>query len=118
LRLLVLECGGPDVLVCGIATCPSQAIALAKIHEPDLALVDIRLEHGTSGVDAARELGKMGCRSIFVTAYQRDAQAVEGAIGTLIKPYASSDIKAVLKIAEDVLAGRPPGSVPASFVLF
>lgn len=117
LRLLVLECD-PTISVCGIATCPDRAVALAKLHEPDLALVDIRLENNTSGVDAARALGQMGIRSIYVTAYRNDAVQVEGSIGTLIKPYSSGDIRSVLRLAENVLEQREPGPIPASFVLF
>lgn len=117
LRLLVLECHS-TLSVCGIATCPDRAIQLAKVHQPELALVDIRLENNTSGVDAARRLAELGCRSLYITAYRNDAVEVEGAIGILVKPYSSSDIAAALRVAENIMLGRDPGPVPASLVLF
>ncbi len=53
---------------CGIATDPQEALALAASEKPDLALMDIRLARGTSGIDAARLLHEnTGLRCLFVS---------------------------------------------------
>jgi DNA-binding NarL/FixJ family response regulator len=118
LRLLVVETD-PKIQVVGIATNPERALALARIHEPDLALVDIRLENNTSGVVAAQQLfEKFGVHSVYVTAYRNDAKPVPGVLGVLVKPYNAMDIHTVLQVAGDVLAGRPPGPLSNSFILF
>jgi two-component system, response regulator PdtaR len=45
-----------------------QAVAAAEQHRPDLIIMDISLEGGTDGVDAAREIrSRIGIRSLFFT---------------------------------------------------
>ena len=63
LEMLVEEFGHK---VCAIATTARMAIAYAATHRPDLALMDIRLAEGSSGIDAAREIhGRHGIRCTF-----------------------------------------------------
>lgn len=55
--------------VVGIATSASEAISLAATYCPDVALMDIRLSDGSSGVEAAREIhARQGLRCIFLSA--------------------------------------------------
>jgi len=55
--------------VCATARTASQAIAQAAQHSPDVALMDIRLADGSSGVDAARELhASHSIRCVFLSA--------------------------------------------------
>src|SRR5262245_59636226 len=42
--------------VCATAASAPEAIDAARNHSPDIALMDIRLARGTSGIDAAREI--------------------------------------------------------------
>ncbi len=54
--------------VCAIAASAAEAIEHAAAHLPDVALMDIRLAGGSSGVDAARELhARHGIRCIFTS---------------------------------------------------
>ncbi|MGF7213074.1 DNA-binding NarL/FixJ family response regulator [Skermanella aerolata] len=108
-------------VVTGIATNPAAALRLALDTDPDLALVDIRLENNTSGVDAARDLWlTCGVPSVFLTAYRNDAIPVPGAVGCLLKPYNQADIRLMLDAAEVILAGgRPdPSRLPGQFILY
>lgn len=75
--------------ICGIAATAGEAVRLAHIHRPDLALLDVRLAEGSDGTDAARELRlSLGIPSILVTGHLDSAQAQQvGAIGLLKKPY-------------------------------
>jgi DNA-binding NarL/FixJ family response regulator len=55
--------------VCATAASASEAIALAGMHNPDIALMDLRLSGGSSGIDAVRELyGRHALRCIIVSA--------------------------------------------------
>jgi two-component system, response regulator PdtaR len=66
LAMLVAELGHD---VCAIAASAAAAIAHASAHDPDVALMDIRLSHGSSGIDAARKLHvRVALRCIFLSA--------------------------------------------------
>jgi DNA-binding NarL/FixJ family response regulator len=55
--------------VCATARSAPEAIAQAIALKPDVALMDIRLANGSSGVHAARELhDQQGLRCIFLSA--------------------------------------------------
>ena len=66
LAMLVAELGH---VVCATAASAAGAIALATAHNPDVALMDIRLAQGSSGIDAARMLyAQQALRCIFLSA--------------------------------------------------
>jgi DNA-binding NarL/FixJ family response regulator len=117
LKLLVIELGHTVV---GVASTPSKAIRIAEEMRPDLALVDIRLEHNTNGVDAANEIyEQFGIRSIYVTAYRRDAIPIRASLGCLLKPYSQNDIRLSLNAMECVLNGEPlPAKIPEALELY
>lgn len=72
----------------GVASTSKSAQNLARENEVDLALVDIHLSDGPTGISLGRELGQeMGVTVLFMTANPgmvRDG--VAGAIGVLSKP--------------------------------
>ena len=64
---VIEEWGGEAV---GVATSAARAIRLAHELTPDLVLMDIRLQGGADGIEAAREIRDMhGCAVIFITAH-------------------------------------------------
>lgn len=66
LERLVIEFGHE---ACAAAACVDEAIERACTHRPDVAVIDIRLASGSSGIDAARELhSRYGLRCIFLSA--------------------------------------------------
>jgi DNA-binding NarL/FixJ family response regulator len=66
LAILVAELGHE---VCATAASAAGAIALATLHNPHVVLMDVRLAHGSSGIDAARELhAQQALRCIFLSA--------------------------------------------------
>ena len=66
LAMLVAELGHE---VCATAVSAAAAIALARTHNPDVVLMDIRLAQGSNGIDAARELhARQALRCIFLSA--------------------------------------------------
>jgi CheY-like chemotaxis protein len=55
--------------VCAVAASAAEAIAHAAAYLPDVALMDIYLAGGSSGIDAAREIhARHGIRCIFLSA--------------------------------------------------
>jgi two-component system, response regulator PdtaR len=91
--------------IVGIAADAHEAVELAGGMHPDLALVDIQLAYGTSGIDAAREmLAQHNVRSLFVTSqYDAARAAKDTAVGCLRKPHSGYDLIAAIQVAEDYL---------------
>ena len=91
--------------IVGIAADAHEAVELAGDMHPDLALVDIQLAYGTSGIDAAREmLAQHDVWSLFVTSqYDAARAAKDTAVGCVRKPYSGPDLIAAIQAAEAYL---------------
>lgn len=90
-----LEDLGADV--CGTAASSDEAVRRARALRPRLAVVDIRLRDGETGVDAARVMvEEMGVAIVFATAHTDPGLAVRMAsvpgAARLTKPYDSADL--------------------------
>lgn len=114
----VLEDLGHEVV--GMASDAGAARHLAREAEVDLALVDIHLSDGPTGVDLGRELGQeLGISVLFMTANPGMVRnGVAGTIGVLSKP---ADERAVQKAVDYALrrrAGRPVEYAPPELQLF
>ena len=85
LRMRLLK-AWPELDIVGEAKNGEEAVALVARRHPDLTFLDIRMP-GTSGMDAARQIGGHS-NIVFVTAY--DPYAVEaferGAVDYVLKP--------------------------------
>ncbi len=79
-----------DFEVIGEAANGHEAVELVRIHEPDVALVDLRMP-SLDGVDTTREIRRVSPRThvLILTTYETDAdvlRAIEaGATGYLLK---------------------------------
>ncbi|MDP9007059.1 MAG: response regulator [Actinomycetota bacterium] len=80
-----------------------EAVALVKEHEPDLAILDIKMP-GLDGLSAAREIsGERRAAVLILTAFsQRDL--VErardaGALAYLVKPFQRSELVPAVEVA-------------------
>ena len=89
--------------VVGQASTPEQALAMYGQHQPDVVLMDIKLD-GADGIDLAGELLALRfCAIVMVSAYSdkelitRAAQA--GAFGYLVKPTGRESLAAQVEIA-------------------
>jgi DNA-binding response OmpR family regulator len=96
--------------VAGWATCLSEANALIETGHADLALVDIHLADGTTGVEVAGRLSReTGATVVFMTA---NAKLIPddfgGALGVIAKPYTTGGLQAVLKYLEQGITAPPP----------
>lgn len=95
---------------------PRSAPALAAAREAAagdepvaLALLDIDLSGGDSGLDIARTLkGDHGTPCLFVTGQSYEASEYRAlALGALAKPYTSADLVAAVTTTLAVIGGAP-----------
>jgi two-component system, response regulator PdtaR len=97
----------------GIAATSSEALALARGARPDLALVDIHLADGPTGVDVGRGLAQAGTPVMFMTANaKRVPSDFAGGCGVIAKPYTERGVRRAVECVVDWLAGRSVGPAP------
>ncbi|BBE70723.1 response regulator [Oharaeibacter diazotrophicus] len=112
----VLQENGHRVL--GPAMSRNQAVRLAEETRPDLALVDVHLLDGPTGVEVARHLSSKGVPVVFMTAnVRRIPEDFAGAIGVIEKPYTTNGLQNALTYVVKRLHGEPPPTVPASLTM-
>lgn len=117
LSYLVEEVGCREV---GHAMSSEEAIALAALLRPDLALVDVHLRDGPTGIDVARRIARdCGGVALFMTAnVKRLPEDLAGACGVIGKPYSEYGVKTALTYLSACLRdGIAPGPPPAGFQL-
>ncbi|KAA0679501.1 response regulator [Roseomonas genomospecies 6] len=109
---------GHDVV--GIAATASDAEAIAAAEGADVALMDVALADGSSGVDAAASLKRVhNIPSVFITATLPDTPEVRATgLGVLAKPFSEREVAGTLLAIEALLEGRFPSDAPARLVLF
>src|SRR6202046_5364315 len=103
--LLELE---PDIKVVAEAGNGDEALAMARKHEPDVALLDIEMP-GPSGIEVARHLTGCGFagKIVIVTTFGRPgylrAAMAAGASGFLLKDAQAAELAAAIR---QVAAGQ------------
>jgi CheY-like chemotaxis protein len=102
LEWLVVDAGHEPV---GSAVAGDEAVELSDAHRPELALVDVNLVDGPTGVPAAREMVARGVHVIFMTANPNQVPAdFSGALGILSKPYTPAAVTQALTYAAACIA--------------
>ena len=101
--------------VAGIAADRKEALAMA--HDADVALVDLNLRDGPTGIGIGMDLSEQfGVRVLFLTANPSSVTAgVPGAVGCLGKPCPPAEVCQAIDFA--IARGRL-GSVPGHLKLF
>ena len=114
----VLEDLGHEVL--GVAATAQASRDLVRENDVDLALVDIHLSDGPTGINLGRELGQdMGVSVLFMTANPgmvRDG--VAGTIGVLSKPTDEHAVQTAVDYALRRRQGQPVDYAPPGRQLF
>ena len=97
-------------LVVGMAMRTAEALELAREVHPDLALVDLRLGEGDSGVDVAHALrDQPDVMVVFVTANAlRLGDDLAGAAGVIAKPFTRAVVAGGMRYLEECLRNPPP----------
>jgi DNA-binding NarL/FixJ family response regulator len=100
---LILD-GEPDLTVVAEAGDGAEAVALAKVHEVDLAVLDVAMPRMT-GLQAAREISRRPTppRILLLSMYDSDQYFFEalkaGACGYVLKSVADRDLVAACRAA-------------------
>jgi len=92
--------------VCGIARTVAEAVALAQLHKPDLALLDLRLADGGLGTEVAARLLPLGRLGVLYATGNISQVVLTTADGDacLSKPYSSADLLRGLEIVAQIVA--------------
>ena len=97
-----------------------EALLLAAELRPDLALVDVHLRDGPTGIDVARKIATdCGGVALFMTAnVKRLPDDFAGACGVIGKPYSEHGVKTALRYLDCCLReGQAPGLPPVGLQL-
>ena len=114
----ILEDLGHQVV--GVAATARAARDLVRENDVDLALVDIHLSDGPTGIALGRELGQdMGVSVLFMTANPGMVrEGVAGAIGALSKPTDEQAVETAVDYALRRRHGQPVEYAPPGLQLF
>ena len=100
--------------VVGIAADARHALALAAEAKPDLAIVDINLRDGRTGLSVAQKMASgLGVTVLFATAEpELIPEQFGGACGVVAKPYSSPSVHAAVDYCLALRDGVDPGPPP------
>lgn len=111
---LELQCLLEDLgyVIAGVASSSAEAIELGRATAPDIALVDIHLIDGPTGIEVARMLSLDPRTSVvFMTANDKRIPAdFAGALGVIAKPYSERAVAGALRYVATIRAGGQPVS--------
>ena len=94
-----------DIIVVAEAADGSEAVTQARLHHPDVALVDIRMP-GTDGLSATTKLGRLPHppKVVVLTTFDLDeyvrAALRNGAVGFLLKDATGAEMIAAVRAAQ------------------
>src|ERR1700681_1386613 len=91
--------------VCGIARTVAEAVALGRLHKPDLALIDLRLADGGLGTEVAAQWGPWGGLGVPYPPANTPRVMSSAPYGDacLSKPYRSDDLVRGLEIVAEIV---------------
>ena len=117
LRFVLEDLGYEVADVCATAKAANDAVRETDI---DLALVDIHLSDGATGIELGRRLGQeMGVSVLFMTANPGMVrEGVAGTIGVLSKPTDERAVQTAVEYALRRRQGEPTQYAPPGLQLF
>jgi CheY-like chemotaxis protein len=103
-----------------VAVADDLPSALAAVDEawPDLALVDIQLAGGASGLEVAAALKAKGIPTLFATGNCPSEPRDDLAIGCLHKPFSDRSLMGAVEAVAAILRGSEPGPLPTSLRVY
>jgi DNA-binding response OmpR family regulator len=111
-----LESAGHTVL--GPVSNIEDALRLARMRRPELALVDIDLQKEGDGVRLARQFRELDIAVVFVTGKGNIGEYAEFALGYIGKPYNPADLPGSVAAISAIMHGERPANAPLSLRLF
>jgi len=109
-----------DYTVVGMAATASAARSLVLGGGIELALVDIHLSDGPTGVDLGREIGQgAGITVLYLTSNPEMVRnGVPGTFGVMSKPTDDDSVRTAVAFAMQSRRGAPPTVTPRSLTVF
>ena len=106
--------------ILGAVGSADEAMRIVSGRErPDLALVDVQLRQGRSGIDLAGELKRAGVPVLFLTGHPEQVRDRAGiALGWIEKPYSPTMVAQSVQAVCETLNGSPPEHLPFGLHLF
>ncbi|MCC6973629.1 MAG: response regulator transcription factor [Anaerolineae bacterium] len=101
LRLIIEQT--PDLEIVGEAGTAQESIRLCELHHPHVVIMDIRMQTGTSGIDACRTIMERfpNTKVIMLTSYADDALIADaikaGAVGYVLKQGGTGELLRALE---------------------
>jgi DNA-binding response OmpR family regulator len=94
--------------VCAICTTAAAALEEVRQRRPRLAIIDVELEDDLNGIEAARELLRVGPIGIlYITGFPDSVRAADVGHAWMEKPYRVLDLINALEVVRAVSEGRP-----------
>lgn len=104
--------------VIGIADTVASAMALADGERPDLALCDVKLADGDSGLTAAQLLADRGIPCVFLSGNCPENGGHPLVIGCIAKPFRAGSLGAAVRAAHQTATGRRPSDPPPALKFY
>lgn len=109
---MLADCLGETLLddghvICGVTSSVAEAVALARRHRPDIAILDMQLrggERGTEIADQLAESGDLGRTGILYVTGESDRVIRDARVGhaCLNKPYTFATLAAAIGIVQEI----------------
>ena len=97
--------------VCAICATGAEAVDWMQRRRPSLAIVDVELDEDMSGVEAAREMQRIGPVGIlFVTGFPDTVRTAGVGHAWMPKPYRVLDLINGLEVVRSISTGGPLGA--------
>jgi DNA-binding response OmpR family regulator len=91
--------------VCGIASIVAEAVALARTHKPDLAVIDLRLANNGLGTEIAAQLGELGHLGVlYITGASQVILTSANGHARLAKPFRDTELVRSLELVTELLS--------------
>lgn len=105
---------GQDFEVCGLARTADEAVSLANLHHPDVAVLDFRLADGARGSDVRTRLqdnDQMGILFVSGDPLKKILTTADGE-AYIQKPYGMNDLARALRIVHNLKLTGHVSSAP------
>jgi CheY-like chemotaxis protein len=92
--------------VCGIGRTVAEAVALGRRHQPDLAVLDLRLADGGLGTEVAAQLSDLSRLGVLYASgnVSQIVRTTADGHACLAKPFRAADLLRALEIVTDIVA--------------
>lgn len=108
---------GSGFAIAGMAISETDACSLASAAQPDIAVVDVQLKSGGSGLNIGPILARRGVAVLYATSDPDEVVDSHAAgIGCLAKPYTVSQLVRSVRLVQEAAAhGTRTRPAPANF---